>query len=257
MSVSWKKVKEQIHEVTYGKQYQTVIIAVSGGSDSLLLLDLMRRFDLITKRCLITHFNHLPGQRMDEGAELAVVKYCKDEGLPLNIGRGNIEEMLEAPSFEAEARRQRYVYFLRAAWEKQGNNTGRVGIITAHSLSDQVEGILMGICRGVPAANTAMAKTTLFPKNNVAIIRPFLGISKTAIVKQAIKYGLKNRWEEDVTNYDIRYERNYMRHVVVPMLLRRRNILKSIPKSIPTPELITVTQGTLFSCVDQEGLNVA
>lgn len=246
MSMSWKKIRQDIEHVVTSKAYSSIILAVSGGVDSIFLLDFMRRHKLLN-RVFVVHFNHLPGQRMDDSAMRVVRKYCEEEDVPLYIGvTKDREKMLSAPSFESEARKQRYQHFLSVI-QTTAKDDPRPGVImTAHNLSDQIEGILMGMCRGVPIQRVAMAKETFFTRHNVMTFRPLLDIPKSAIVRQATRFFLEGRWEDDVTNSDVKYERNFMRHAVVPLLMTRRNVLKSIPKSVPTPQRIEVTRGTLF-----------
>ncbi len=252
-SISWKKIRQNIE--TAVTQNTINVLAVSGGADSIFLLELMRRHNLLgtaEHSVRIVHFNHLPGQIMDDGAEQVVRAYCTKENLPLIVGYGDKDTMLAASSFEAEARKQRYAFMLKCITQSQRDDADngkpfRPGlIVTAHNLSDQVEGIIIGMTRGVPINRVAMATTTHFKRHSVSTYRPLLIVSKAMILRQAIRYGLTGRWEDDVTNLDTKYERNFVRHAVLPLLMTRRNVFKSIPKSVQTPPYIEVVHGTLF-----------
>lgn len=243
MSISWSKLRSEIRATIEDASVGAVVVAVSGGVDSMFLLDFMRRHNLLTDKVDVVHFNHLPGQSMDDSAQRMVEKYCTQERIDLIVGRPLKKASTKGASFEAVARKQRYMWFrshMRMRTDKH------MVIITAHNLSDQVEGILMGICRGVPADCVAMAKKTRFSSGDVTIYRPLLAISKDIIYRQARRASLEGRWEEDVTNGDMKYERNFMRHAVIPMLMTRRNVLKSIPKSITIPEQLELRYASLF-----------
>lgn len=220
------------------------IIAVSGGVDSLFLLNFMISHDLLSlPNVYAVHFNHLPSRTMDSSAMNTVMRYAESKDIVLNVGYGDEHTMLRGASFEACARKQRYQFFHNFAKKRC---PGHTLIITAHNLNDQVESILLGLTRGVPIDRVAMARMTNFPLQDVSIYRPLLDIPKATIINRAVKNGLQGIWEDDVTNSDMKFERNFIRHGILPILSTRRNVLKSIPKSVPTPDQIEVVQGTLF-----------
>lgn len=251
MSISWTKIRNDITAILRDENSKGTVFAISGGVDSIFLLDMINRSNVLqeftrTNRVFLAHFNHLPGQIMDDRANEFVERECKRIGVSefLQIGYGNPTMGKTSASFEAEARRARYRYF-NSLFDAEDRRPCH--IVTAHNLSDQIEGILMGLCRGVPINCTPMAYKTEFhlsSGNRVIIHRPLLGITKEKIIKHATLRGLT--WDEDETNRDEKFERNFFRHAVVPLLLSKRNIYKSIPKSVATPRKIVIDQGTLF-----------
>ena len=82
-------------------------------------------------------------------------------------------------------------------------------VITGHHLNDQVETWIWSCIHGQPK---------LIPYRNVNVIRPFLLTSKTEIVKWADKRNVK--FIEDESNYDIRFQRNLIRHNLMPEILK-------------------------------------
>ena len=102
-------------------------LAVSGGADSMAILDFMRKSDRDIK---VIHFNH--GTKHGAEAEAFVSDYCRSNNLTLEIGRIPEEEISNhnGSSMEAFWREERYEFFSKFVGSK---------IITAHNLDDQVE----------------------------------------------------------------------------------------------------------------------
>ncbi|HET7827717.1 MAG TPA: tRNA lysidine(34) synthetase TilS, partial [Candidatus Saccharimonadales bacterium] len=173
-------------EVPSGKY----VLAVSGGVDSMTLLDLLSNLSGVD--FIIAHFNH--GTREDSDLDEALVTAAAGRyGRLLEIGRGG----LGPKASEDTARRARYA-FLEAIRQKHGAKK----IITAHHQDDLIETALLNILRGTGRRGlSAMA-------DNPDVLRPLLNISKSEIISYVRRQKLA--WREDSTNQDTDYLRNYI-----------------------------------------------
>lgn len=177
------------------------ILAVSGGVDSVVLLDILtknrikQRYDLI-----VAHYNH--GIRSDSSKDEKLVKdLATSYELEFVSAQGNLGENTS----EAKARASRY-QFLRKICKKYNAEK----IITAHHLDDRIETVLFNLQRG-----TGRRGLVPFSKNS-DIIRPLKNVSKREILRYADKHNLK--WREDSSNKDLKYSRNTIRHKLLPEL---------------------------------------
>jgi tRNA(Ile)-lysidine synthase len=180
-----------------------VLVAVSGGLDSVVLLHLLR-FGLAGRapRLAVAHFDH--AMRPGSAAEADwVAGLCAAWELPLERGRAD-----PAPRSEAEARAARY-RFLHEAAERVGANR----IATAHHADDQAETVLFRIIRG-----TGLRGLAGIPERRGPIIRPLLPFRRAELAAYARAAGL--RFREDPTNLVLGYARNRLRHDVLPRLER-------------------------------------
>jgi tRNA(Ile)-lysidine synthase len=174
------------------------VLAVSGGVDSMVLLDLLRtRPDL---KLTVAHFDH--GIREDSHEDRRLVQdVARRHGLPFVYAHGN----LGPGASEAEAREARYE-FLR----KVRNATGAKAIITAHHQDDLLETVVMNILRGTGRKGLSPLATMH------DVHRPLLHLPKHVLHSHARDNQLV--WREDSTNNDQKYLRNYIRHNLLPRL---------------------------------------
>lgn len=173
----------------------TYVLAVSGGIDSMVLLDLFRKQPGL--QIVVAHFDH--GIREDSEVDrLLVQSVARKHGLPFVYDMGNLGPGVS----EAAARKARYD-FLRSVRQA----TGAKAIVTAHHQDDVLETAIMNLMRGTGRKGLASLKSTDL------ILRPLLHIPKSDIKKYAKEHKLK--WREDVTNQDTKYLRNYIRHKVL------------------------------------------
>jgi tRNA(Ile)-lysidine synthase len=176
-----------------------VVVALSGGLDSVVLLHLLR-FPLRDRVGPVTaaHLDH--AMRPGSGADARwVAGLCRAWGVPLEVAR------LEAPpSSEAEARHARYAFLERAsgagAW-----------IATAHHADDQAETVLFRLARG-----TGVRGLRGIAPLRGSIVRPLLPFTRSELQAYAAGAGLACR--TDPTNAELRYARNRIRHRVLPEL---------------------------------------
>ena len=239
-----------------------IIAAVSGGADSMCLLEILR--ELRTKagfQLRVLHVHH--GLRESAEGDLEYVAgYCEAAGIPFEAVRvdaaGNAAE--NGLSVEEAARHLRYEALKRAAerWDS-GNtpnsdcaerqdkeNTPRSGkmccrIAVAHHLEDQAETVLFNLARG----SRLRGLRGMLPVNG-RIIRPLLECSRGEIEEFLRERGIA--WREDETNEDVRYARNLLRREVMPLLERinagaAQHIAKAAEEAAETEEFLRFETG--------------
>jgi len=205
MQIHWNRIIEEINSTS-----ERYLLCVSGGVDSMFMLEFFH------KNCRqpfrVAHFNHDLRPSADD-EEAFVRDWCVRRGIKFLTARGDPAAMRDASSLEAEARNQRYAFFQAVKRDDEL-------VVTAHHANDQIETVLMRLIRGVPHDRLRMAKRV------ADRYRPFLAVPREEIERQA-----RNRridWIEDESNADIVHERNWMRHVIIPQLMERRNLMKTI-----------------------------
>lgn len=212
MTVNWKNIKNDIVEMS------PVVVAISGGVDSMVLLDTVRR-TLNPSSYIVAHFNHHIRDTNEE--EYMVEAYCNKYNLTYSIGHGkNLKDMSNQ---ENEARIQRWSFL-----ETVASNNQIKHIMTAHHKNDLIENFIIQIMRGNDIRSCPMIKKTL--KNGFVRYKPFLDVFKNDLIVSAKKHNIK--WIEDETNNDTDYTRNLVRHVILPAMMQDRNVMNSIPKTI-------------------------
>jgi tRNA(Ile)-lysidine synthase len=170
----------------------TYVVAVSGGVDSMVLLDLLRNQPGL--KLVVAHFDH--GIRHDSSIDKDIVKHVAHKhGLPFVYH----EAKLGSNASEDEARKARYE-FLHQVREASGARA----IITAHHHDDLLETAVINMLRGTGRKGLSALKS------HPTIHRPLLHIEKQALKEYAQDQGLQ--WREDSTNQDTKYLRNYVRH---------------------------------------------
>lgn len=186
-----------------------VVVAVSGGADSLCLLHVLHRLCGTGKRfpavrLHVAHLNH----RLREGASAEaefVARLASEWGLPVTIGERDVPALAreEGRSLEEAAREARY-RFLREVAHGQP-------IAVAHHADDQVETLLLHLLRG--GGLTGMVG--MQPRQQ-DIIRPLLAVTHAETVAYCRSHGLTPL--EDASNVDPRFLRNRVRHELLPLL---------------------------------------
>ncbi len=189
---------------------EPVVAAVSGGVDSMVLFDVLRRAGF--GRMIVAHVNHgLRGSDSD-GDEAFVAAISENAGCPCECHRADVAALAReaGESVETCGRRVRREFFAAVA-AKHGASV----VFTAHHADDQAETVLMNCLRGAGLRGLAgMApESALGP---VTLARPLLGVTRAEILAHAAERGLT--WREDATNLAIDAVRNRMRHVILPQL---------------------------------------
>lgn len=181
-----------------------LLLAVSGGIDSMVLLDLLNklRFNICVVHCNF----QLRGKESD-GDEMLVREICQDSYIPYFIESFDTLEFAKENklSIQLAARKLRY------DWFQEIISLGFDYVLTAHHLDDNVETFLINFTRG-----TGLEGLTGIPAQNGNIIRPLLPFSREEIENYALEN--KIQWREDSSNASDKYFRNKIRHDIVPIL---------------------------------------
>ena len=184
-----------------------VLCAVSGGLDSMCLLDYMTRQPSFSVGA--AHFNHcLRGAEADRD-EAFVRDFCAKRRIPFVSGSGDTRSLAEREGLSTEeaARRLRYEFLNKAA-----EDGGYDAILTAHHADDNAETVLLNLVRGTGSAGLAG-----IPQVRGNICRPFLRIPRAELAAYAAAHGVPH--VEDSTNDDPdAAARNALRSSVMPVL---------------------------------------
>ena len=174
------------------------IVAVSGGVDSVVLLDILRQEPGL--ELLVAHFDH--GMRSDSSEDREFVEdLAESYGLPFIHEEGR----LGIGASEATARAARYKFL-----HKVRQSNGAAAIITAHHQDDVLETAIINLLRGTGRKGL----TSL--QSRADIVRPLLSFPKSALLTYAKRTPLV--WHEDSTNQNLDYLRNYVRQKILPRL---------------------------------------
>lgn len=186
-----------------------VLAAVSGGRDSMCLLDLLLALrERGNFRLAVCHFNHQLRGAESRGDEEFVEKYCRRLGIEVVIGRGDVRARASAlgESVEEAARVLRYAFF-----DETLERLGADRLVTAHHADDNVETFLINLVRGA-----GLQGLTGIPPRRDQVVRPLLCISHEEICAYAEERRIPYR--EDSSNERRDYLRNRLRHDVTPLL---------------------------------------
>lgn len=182
-----------------------LVIAVSGGVDSMVLLHLCKKIKL---NVLVAHCNFNLRNKESDTDEEFVIKTAKKLGLPVHIQHFNTTFFAEQHklSIQMAARELRYRWFEELRISEDADF-----ILTAHHANDSLETFLINLVRSTGPEGLAGIKA-----ENDKIIRPFLKFSRQKIQQYAIDNEIV--WREDSSNASTKYLRNKIRHQFIPLL---------------------------------------
>lgn len=219
------------------------VVAVSGGVDSMVLLDvLMRMPRQEAYKFVVAHYDH--GIRADSALDRQhVAKVAAEHGLHFEYMEGK----LGIRASENEARQARYAFL------RQVKATYRAAaIITAHHQDDVLETAIHNMLRGTNR------RGLIALRSRQDILRPLLEYPKQEILEYARSHDIE--WREDVTNQDLRYRRNYIRHEILPNFseLQRQKLVEIIAKlTLLDDQIEQETDAYLQNYSGDQGLNRA
>ncbi len=199
----------------------SVLVAVSGGPDSVALLHFLVREREQTgrpERIGVGHVNHgLRGRESDEDAGL-VRQLCEGWDIPhfeARLPQGALPKRPGAIAPEAEARRLRY-----EALRDLAAGAGADAIAVAHTADDQAETVLFRLARGAGLRGLGGIRSRA-KVHGVKLIRPLLDVTREQVLDYLARHRIPCR--EDASNSSLHATRNYLRHEVIPRLQGRVN----------------------------------
>ncbi len=195
-------------------QQVTVLLAVSGGADSVSLLRAMVALKQEgSGQLVVAHFNHQTRGTASAEDERFVKDLSQRFGLPCEVGRP--KEGPERARDEQSWRAERY-RFLEATAE----GVGARYVVTAHTADDQAETILHRIIRG-----TGLGGLSGIPRvralGHASLMRPMLGVRREGVLAYLTQR--QQNYRNDASNDERRYMRNRIRHELLPLLVRDYN----------------------------------
>lgn len=198
---------------------QRILVAVSGGLDSVVLLQVLHELSKQHGWLLaVGHLNHQLRGRSSEADERLVRRLAQSLGLPVLIERADVRGLARTKkvSLEMAARELRHDFLARAALAQQACT-----VALAHHADDQLELFFLRFLRGSGPEGLAGMKwrSPSAANANVVLARPLLEQPKSALREYAKKHKLKYR--EDASNTCLDILRNRLRHDLLPLLRRR------------------------------------
>lgn len=187
----------------YLKDNITVVCATSGGVDSMVLLNILLKYNI---NIVCAHVNHNLREESYEEYEF-VKKYCEDNNV---VFEGIVLDKIEKGNLESEFRNKRYEFF-----DKVVKKYNAKYLLTAHHGDDLTETVLMRIVRGSSLEGYS-GFDVVSDRNNYKILRPLVYLTKDQIYDYAKENNIEYR--EDKTNKSDKYTRNRYRKYILPKL---------------------------------------
>ena len=186
------------------------VVTVSGGPDSVCLLDILYELkDELAIELVIAHFNHGFRPDEDEAETRFVESLARSYNLSFEEKTANLDIKNENSSFEEVARHARYEFF-----EEVKERLRAQKVAVGHNLNDQAETVLMRLLRGSGPSGLG----GIPPCRDKGIIRPLVEISRDEIESYLDRRGLS--YVTDSSNLKTRYLRNKIRLELLPRLKR-------------------------------------
>lgn len=228
-----KEILNTIKKYNLINQNEKIICGVSGGPDSICMLDILRKISKegkINFEIIVCHINHLIREEAIEDEEY-VVNYCKKNNIKFYVKRIDIKKYANnnKQGLEEAGRIARYNFFEEVLKKENANK-----IAIAHNKNDKIETIIMKVIRG---AGTAGLKG-IEPKRKNKYIRPLIEIERAEIEDYCEKNNLEPRI--DKTNFENDCTRNKIRNIVLPYIQKEFN-----------PNIMQ-TLGRLSEIIDEE-----
>lgn len=192
---------------TFNLKPSSVLVGLSGGLDSCVLLHMLRRLAQTENVFAVhaMHIHHGMSKNADDWSHFCE-QLCAQYAVPLRVVRVKLTHAT-GMGVEAEARALRYEALL---------NSEHDCVMVAHHQDDQAETLLLQLLRGAGVRGMA-GMATYNPTQK--LLRPLLNISRANLERYAQEHQLQ--WVDDESNAEQAYDRNYIRHTVMPTLAQR------------------------------------
>jgi tRNA(Ile)-lysidine synthase len=203
---------EILNDVCQLDPEREVIVGVSGGPDSLCVMDVLERCRYLS---IVAHFNHKLRSEADEEAEI-VKRLAHEHGLAFILGEIDPGELSELGrgSIEEAARIARYRFLFKCA-----EQTGAQAVVVGHTADDQVETVLMHLLRGSGIHGISGMQFRALPNawsEKIPLVRPLLGVWREQVLEYCREHGFEPVF--DSSNLERTYFRNRLRYELIPYL---------------------------------------
>lgn len=214
MKATEQKVLRFIKENELYSPGEKVLVALSGGPDSVFLLHFLHKFKNKFKIEIgAVHINHRLRGSDSERDELFCKAICDELSIPFYILRKDIKSYSKKNkiSLEVAGRKIRYEFFEKISSENKYDK-----IVTAHNADDNAETVLLNLIKG-----TGIKGIAGIPVKRNNIVRPILSLTK----KEILDYLNENQFEYrvDESNLSNDFERNFLRNEVIPLIQKNIN----------------------------------
>ena len=208
------KVIQTINKYNMIKDGDKVVIGVSGGPDSITLLNILNNLkEKLNIKIYVVHINHMIRKEANEETEY-VREFCNKLGIDFFIKKIKVEEEAKKLKIGTEeaGRNIRYAFF-----EEVANMVGANKIATAHNSNDNAETVLMNIIRGTSVSGLKGIEKVRDGK----FIRPIIECNRNEIEEYCKEQNLDPRY--DKSNKENIYTRNKIRNLLIPYLQKEFN----------------------------------
>ncbi|WP_045094964.1 tRNA lysidine(34) synthetase TilS [Legionella fallonii] len=188
-------------------QFTKLIVGFSGGLDSTVLLHVLSSHTLLRHRLTAIHIHH--GISVNaEYWQRHCEQFCRNLNIPFFARTVQFDR---SANIEEGARVARYAVFTSLL---SANDC----LLLGHHMDDQAETVLLQLFRGAGVDGLA-AMTECGELGLGTMARPFLAYTRTHLEEYAKSHGLE--WIDDESNQEIKYSRNYLRHEIMPLLMKK------------------------------------
>ena len=214
MKATEQKVIRFIKENDLLSSGEKLLVALSGGPDSVFLLHFLNKFKKKFKIEIgAVHINHKLRGKDSDRDELFCKAVCDELSIPIYTLRKDVKSYSKKNklSLESAGRKIRYEFFEKVSKDNKYNK-----IATAHNADDNVETVLLNLIKG-----TGLKGIAGIPVKRNNIIRPILSLTK----KEILNYLDENKYEYrvDESNLSNDFERNFLRNEIIPLIQKNIN----------------------------------
>ncbi len=218
-----EKVLETIKKYSLIKTGEKVVVGVSGGPDSICLINVLNEIkNQLNCKLIVCHVNHMIREEAGDDEEF-VKNYCKEKQIPFFVKHVEVEKLAKKKKIGTEeaGRKVRYDFFCEIL-----NKTNANKIATAHTKNDNAETVLMNIIRG----SGTQGLKGIVPIRDNTYIKPLININREEIEEYCKINKLNPRY--DKTNNENVYTRNKVRNILIPLIKKEfnPNIIETIDR---------------------------
>lgn len=209
------KVLNTIKRYEQIKSGDTIVVGVSGGPDSICLLNVLKNLQNELKiNIVVAHINHMIRKEADSETEF-VQDFCKQRDIKCFVKKADVLQIAKEKKLGTEevGRKIRYDFF-----EEVKNLVGGNKIATAHNANDNAETVLMNFLRG--SGSTGLKG--IEPIRDNKLIRPIIECTRQEIEQYCNEKGLNPKY--DKTNQENIYTRNKIRNMLIPYIQENFNL---------------------------------